>query len=257
MRPAPRTPGPLRCFPSSHFSLRRAIGGARLVAAMLSSLFGARRHPPSSRSHPQERHVRRTIPFRALHPVRLRAAFRSDHEVIRSRCCTARPVGARPVLVSLRFAVDPLRVRRPPPSGWGLARARIAVSVLVRLRRAVSSVLGEIRRVFSSRRGSAPAARVPGYPFTRSPFASSVEPRSLSTCASNTRGLRRSRGSREIHRSSTAKPRNPQVTRGFTQPRAQRSAQPAVGHAVGMATTSAAACRRRRCIRTPRRQPRW
>ena len=188
MRLAPRTPGPLRCFPSSHFSLRRAISEARLVAAMLSSLFGVRRQPPSSRSHLQERHVRRTNPFRAVHPVRLRAAFWSDHEVIRSHCCTARPVGVRPVLVSLRFDVDPLRVRRPPPSGWGLTRVRIAVSVLVRLRRAVSSVLGEIPRVFSSRRSQLPSLE---FPVARSPARRSLPPSSLVR-------------SRRVHRTPTA-----------------------------------------------------
>ena len=210
MRPAPRTPGPLRCFPSSHFSLRRAIGGARLVAAMLSSLFGVRRHPPSSRSHPQERHVRRTIRFRALHPVRLRAAFRSDHEVIRSRCCTARPVGARPVLVSLRFAVDPLRVRRPPPSGWGLARARIAVSVLVRLRRAVSSVLGEIRRVFSSRRALLPPLE---FPVTRSLGRRSLPPSSLVRSRRVHRTPAPREGQGAVAKSTGHPPRNREIPR--------------------------------------------
>ena len=127
-------------------------------------------------------------PFRAFHPVRLRAAFWSDHEVIRSHCCTARPVGARPVLVSLRFDADPLRVRRPPPSGWGLTRVRIAASVLVRLRRAVSSVLGEIPRVFSSRRAPLPSLE---FPVARSPARRSLPPSSLVR-------------SRRVHRTPTA-----------------------------------------------------
>ena len=58
---------------------------------------------------------------------------------IRSHCCCT-PVGAQPVFVSLRFEAVPPRTRRPPPSGWRLARAWHDLGVLVRLRRAVCSV---------------------------------------------------------------------------------------------------------------------
>ncbi len=84
---------------------------------------------------------------------------------IRSRRCFP-PDGVRPTLVSFAFDAALPHARTPPPSVWVLARLRNCFVVLVRLRRALRSVLGEMTRTCSLFGPSAPHAheRLPARP---------------------------------------------------------------------------------------------
>ena len=131
---------------------------------------------------------------------------RGDPFTLLYRSPRRRPASAR---------LTPLRRRSSSSSSSapvrvGTCSCPIAVSVLVRLRRAVSSVLGEMRRVFSSRRVRLLSL---GCPVTRSPARRSLPPSSLVRSRRVHRTPAAGEGQGAVAKSTGHPPRNREIPR--------------------------------------------
>ncbi len=223
-RLASRTPGPLRLFPVQRLAVP---SGDKWSTACLG-----RALVPHAASVNAVR-VLEALPNRApsgsrpvlacAAPTGLASRSGPTSRTIRSRCCAAPTSGRNQRSSRLALAMSflelvaiPVRMETPSRLAHHRCLEFVFAEPDARFGREESCSAGQT---------TASAARTLGYPFAPPAVASSCELRSLSTHASNTRPDRRSRGHREIHRSSTDFPRNPQLKTHLSQGRAQIHAQ--------------------------------